>query len=284
MSASAPAQLVTLASNLAQVYGLDPALVCAVTEQESAWNTWAMRYEPAFFAKYVASLYTNNKVSATEAYARGISWGLMRMLVSLSAPDCHSEQKTGRFCQTEVEESLFKKRHHANLATPCDLRDCPSDRGNYLLRVAQRSPGPRPPSNRTGPSRTIPSASASQAERDRQLATTLSKLDDMKAAAKTQQQILAKLPQILSLPKPRQVLPCPADSKASAKSSAQSMLTIPDVPAPKAAAVIPSENLKPLLHFAVDCRACQARLAAATADLADEKTKTQPSAGNETPP
>jgi len=56
MSASAPAQLVTLASNLAQVYGLDPALVCAVIEQESAWNTWAMRYEPAFFAKYVASL------------------------------------------------------------------------------------------------------------------------------------------------------------------------------------------------------------------------------------
>src|ERR1700756_4719478 len=80
MSNSAPAQLVTLAQNLAEVHGLDPALVCAVIEQESAWNTWAMRYEPAFFAKYVASLYTNNKVSATEAYARGISWGLMQVM------------------------------------------------------------------------------------------------------------------------------------------------------------------------------------------------------------
>jgi len=37
---------------------------------------------PAFFAKYVASLYTNDKVSATEAYARGISWGLMQAKAS----------------------------------------------------------------------------------------------------------------------------------------------------------------------------------------------------------
>jgi len=62
------------------------------------------------------------------------------------------------------------------------------------------------------------------------------------------------------------------------------MLTIPDVPAPKAAAVIPSEDLKPLYTSPWTAGACQARLAAATADLADEKTKTQPSAGNETPP
>jgi soluble lytic murein transglycosylase-like protein len=39
-----------------------------------------MRYEPAFFTKYVAPLYTNNKVSATEAYARGFSWGLMQVM------------------------------------------------------------------------------------------------------------------------------------------------------------------------------------------------------------
>ena len=39
-----------------------------------------MRYEPAFFSKYVASLYTNNKIAATEAYARGFSWGLMQVM------------------------------------------------------------------------------------------------------------------------------------------------------------------------------------------------------------
>ena len=58
----------------------DPALVCAIVEQESSWNTWAMRYEPAFFAKYVAGLYTNNKITASEAYARGFSWGLMQVM------------------------------------------------------------------------------------------------------------------------------------------------------------------------------------------------------------
>ena len=75
-----PAQLVALARRAAAAQSLDPALVCAVVEQESAWNPWAIRYEPLFFAKYVASLYTNNKVSASEAYARGFSWGLMQVM------------------------------------------------------------------------------------------------------------------------------------------------------------------------------------------------------------
>jgi soluble lytic murein transglycosylase-like protein len=75
-----PLQLVALARRAASVQSLDPALVCAVVEQESGWNPWAMRYEPLFFAKYVAPLYTNNKVSASEAYARGFSWGLMQVM------------------------------------------------------------------------------------------------------------------------------------------------------------------------------------------------------------
>jgi soluble lytic murein transglycosylase-like protein len=75
-----PPQLVTLACKAAAAHALDPALVCAVVEQESAWNPWAMRYEPAFFSKYVASLYTNNKIAATEAYSRGFSWGLTQVM------------------------------------------------------------------------------------------------------------------------------------------------------------------------------------------------------------
>jgi soluble lytic murein transglycosylase-like protein len=74
------AKLVALAERAAQAEGLEPALVCAVVEQESGWNPWAMRYEPAFFAKYVAPLYTNNKIGATEAYSRGMSWGLMQVM------------------------------------------------------------------------------------------------------------------------------------------------------------------------------------------------------------
>jgi soluble lytic murein transglycosylase-like protein len=73
-------QLEALARKAAAAQSLDPALVCAVIEQESSWNTSAIRFEPAFFTKYVASLYTNNKVTATEAYARGFSWGLMQVM------------------------------------------------------------------------------------------------------------------------------------------------------------------------------------------------------------
>src|SRR5205814_1312502 len=39
-------------------------------------------------------------------------------------------------------------------------------------------------------------------------------------------------------------------------------------------AVIPTEDLKPLYDFAIDCQACQAKLAATRGDLADEQTKT----------
>lgn len=76
----APATLVSLAKKVAGTFGLEGALVCAVVEQESGWNPWAMRYEPAFLNKYVAPLYTANKISASEAWARGFSWGLMQVM------------------------------------------------------------------------------------------------------------------------------------------------------------------------------------------------------------
>lgn len=75
-----PQNLLALAHKAAATQSLDHALVCAIVEQESGWNPWAMRYEPAFFTKYVAPLYTNNKISASEAYARGFSWGLMQVM------------------------------------------------------------------------------------------------------------------------------------------------------------------------------------------------------------
>lgn len=77
---TAPSQLAALARKAAAAQSLDPALVCAVVEQESSWQAWAMRYEPAFFAKYVAGLYTDNRITASEAYARGFSWGLMQVM------------------------------------------------------------------------------------------------------------------------------------------------------------------------------------------------------------
>jgi soluble lytic murein transglycosylase-like protein len=68
--------LLHLARSVALTHSLDSALVCAVVEQESAWNPHAIRYEPAFRARYVASL----GLPPTEEVARSISWGLMQVM------------------------------------------------------------------------------------------------------------------------------------------------------------------------------------------------------------
>ena len=69
-------ELVQLAKQTATKYGLDPALVCAVCEQESSWNTWAARCEPRFKARYIDPL----NLPDTEAWLRSISFGLMQLM------------------------------------------------------------------------------------------------------------------------------------------------------------------------------------------------------------
>ena len=39
-------------------------------------------------------------------------------------------------------------------------------------------------------------------------------------------------------------------------------------------AILPAADLKPLYDFAIDCKACQAKLVAAQADLIDERAQT----------
>jgi len=72
--------LIALARVTAAAHQLDAAMVCAICEQESAWNPWAIRYEPAFFAHYIAPHLDAGKISITEAQARAFSWGLMQVM------------------------------------------------------------------------------------------------------------------------------------------------------------------------------------------------------------
>ncbi len=90
--------LISLARKIAAAHLLDPSLVCAVVEQESSWNSWAIRYEPMFFAKYVAPLFTNNKISASEAYARGFSWGLMQVMGQVARENGYGEPFLSTLC------------------------------------------------------------------------------------------------------------------------------------------------------------------------------------------
>jgi len=150
----------------------------------------------------------------------------------------------------------------------------------------------------------ITQASASQKDRDAQLTQTLAQLTSEKQSNLSTAQLLQALPQILHLPAsltlqssvPAQTAtpnvgagfsPSPNDAHISTSPPgtapnprhSASVSNLPDTPAPKSNAlplpnaVLPSSDLKPLYDFALDCQACQAKLTATQADLADEKTK-----------
>lgn len=114
---SAPSTLVSLARKTALSHGLDPALVCSICEQESSWNPYALRYEPLFFTRYVAPLYTNNKISATEAYSRGFSWGLMQVMGQVAREAGYTEPFLSALCDPndalEIGCRILRKKFDA---------------------------------------------------------------------------------------------------------------------------------------------------------------------------
>jgi len=153
--------------------------------------------------------------------------------------------------------------------------------------------------------KTIAQASASQRDRDAFLNQTLAQIKSQKQAVVTPAQVVKALPIEIPLPVPitfhphakqttsgANSAPNPASiasqDAAASEVSGQSRngspgtpgraLEVPDSPSPKpgqtADALLPAADLKPLYDFALDCKACQAKLAAAQSDLNDEKTKT----------
>jgi type II secretory pathway pseudopilin PulG len=108
-------------------------------------------------------------------------------------------------------------------------------------------------------------ADARQHDRDTQLLQTLSTLAAEKRTVTTPAQIIRELPQQIPLPAPIVLQSSPNTSPSDSKGASNTA---------QAQAVIPAEDLKPLYDFTLDCKACQAKLAAAQGDLTDEKVKT----------
>jgi len=101
------AELLALARAAAMKHALDrtfsvssvtyagTALVCAVVEQESAWDTHAIRYEPAFRTRYVAPL----GLPPTEEIARSISWGLLQVMGQVAREHGFSGKFLSALCE-----------------------------------------------------------------------------------------------------------------------------------------------------------------------------------------
>ncbi len=105
----------------------------------------------------------------------------------------------------------------------------------------------------------LAAADARQHDRDAQLAQTLATLAAEKRTIVTPAQIVRELPSQIPLPSPIALQSAPAS---------------PNSPVPQTNAAIPPEDLKPLYDFTIECKACQAKLAAAQGDLTDERQKT----------
>jgi hypothetical protein len=152
---------------------------------------------------------------------------------------------------------------------------------------------------------------ADSCERDRaaSLKDTLAQIDALKRQTQTPAQILADLPKFLPLPQPITLnspqdsspaaqqgtapsgtAPCVAQHGCASRESSSTASSAPEgsnglqspTPAVQAAqqdlpdapsAQIPSADLKPLFDYVQDCRACQAQLAAAKLNSADDATK-----------
>jgi soluble lytic murein transglycosylase-like protein len=67
-----------LAAKYAAKHNLDTVLVCAVCEQESGWNTFAVRFEPAFETRYIHPALPS--APSTLELTKAISFGLMQLM------------------------------------------------------------------------------------------------------------------------------------------------------------------------------------------------------------
>lgn len=134
-------------------------------------------------------------------------------------------------------------------------------------------------------------AEARQRERDAKLADTLAVIAAQKRAVQSPAQIVAELPKQMGLPVAITLQSVPqaagagatapagsagGGSAAATRGSNQSTNEINTEQDPsKVHGMIPGQDLKPLYDFALDCQACQAKLAASQSDLVDEQGKTK---------
>jgi soluble lytic murein transglycosylase-like protein len=101
MSRNEPSpDLLALAHNAARAHSLWPELVCAVIEQESGWDRWAARYEPAFYKRYIEPLLAKpDPPTETEARMRAFSWGLMQVMGQVAREHGFSRNSLAQLCE-----------------------------------------------------------------------------------------------------------------------------------------------------------------------------------------
>lgn len=111
-------ELIALAQKKAAEHGISPKIFCGLVERESSWDPWVVRYEPAFYEKYVQKQVDAGAIhDETEAHARAFSWGLCQAM----GEDAREMGFTGHLAQlcdpeTGLEYGARMLRHMIDLA------------------------------------------------------------------------------------------------------------------------------------------------------------------------
>src|SRR6266478_629754 len=92
--------LVALARATAVKHSLSPDLVCAVVEQESSWNTWAIRFEPVFEQRYIHPALPS--APTTEEMSLAVSWGLMQVMGQSAREHGFRDRFFTNLCRPEI--------------------------------------------------------------------------------------------------------------------------------------------------------------------------------------
>ncbi|HET6932268.1 MAG TPA: hypothetical protein VFI45_18210 [Candidatus Acidoferrum sp.] len=116
-------------------------------------------------------------------------------------------------------------------------------------------------------------ATARQATRDAAVNELVAGIKKKEATVQRPAQVVAALPEVLPLRMPITIEPGPNSDRKQSGITTGPPGGPPDTIQPKVN--FPAADLKPLYDFAAECKACQARLGASQANLADEKTKSQ---------
>lgn len=109
-----------LAREVAARRGVDPATFCALVHRESGWNTWATRYEPAFYDRYVASM---TGLTQTEMRTRATSFGLGQVMGQTARELGFANPWLAELCDPAIGLDLAAcKFHRCVVQHPGDLR------------------------------------------------------------------------------------------------------------------------------------------------------------------
>jgi type II secretory pathway pseudopilin PulG len=126
---------------------------------------------------------------------------------------------------------------------------------------------------------TLAASDARQQDRDSQLKEKLGALAAEKRTVRSPSQIIKELPNLIPLPTPLVAAGGPPAGGSEGVTQGLASGNPAKGPSdagggPTSQVQIPVEDLKPLYDFALDCKVCQAKLATAQGDLADERIKT----------